>query len=415
MKSKFTAKTMFGIGLLGLNGAALYLLPYIRWSYYDAALEASGLNNTQFGITMSVYGILAMIFYAPGGWLADKFSARKLLSLSTLGVGLLGLWYAANPGYLSQLIIYAGWGVLATLTFWSALMKATRELGSSEEQGRLFGFVEGGRGILSTILSFICLFLFGKLGEGLGGFQGVVLTMAVLNLLTAILNWFFLKDKDEAKAEEKQKATPADILSILKMPAIWLISLVIVCCYSIYLGSTYLTPYFTNIIGATASMAALLAVMRSYILQFACGPTGGILADKMGSISKVIVGSYLVITAAMAAILLLPSTKSMMIPLVLILIVLCSGIFAMRGIYFATIDEVGIPIKITGTAVGIVSLIGFVPDVYMSALCGKLLDQYEGVSGYRAIFIVMILFAVVGLAASILLSWVVKKQKSLTG
>lgn len=414
MKTKFSAKTMMGIALLGLSGAALYLLPYIRWSYYDAALEASGLNNTQFGITMSVYGIVGMIFYAPGGWLADKVSARKLLSISTLGVGLLGFWYASCPGYIAQLMIYAGWGILATLTFWSAMMKATRQLGSSEEQGRLFGFVEGGRGILSTVLSFICLFLFGKLGEGLGGFKEIVITMSVLNIITAVLNFIFLKDsKDGAPAEAKKKAAASDIIAILKMPAVWLIALVIVCCYSIYLGSTYLTPYFTNVIGATASMAAFLAIMRSYILQFICGPSGGILADKTRSVSKVIIGSYVVITVAMAAVLVLPSTKNMMIPLVVILIVLCAGIFAMRGIYFATIDEVGIPLNITGTAVGIVSLIGFLPDVFMSTLCGSMLDRYDGAAGYRAIFIVMMVFAVVGLLAAILLNKVVKKQKAL--
>ncbi|MCI9546676.1 MAG: MFS transporter [Lachnospiraceae bacterium] len=405
MKSKFSVQTYVGIVLLSLSGAAIYLLPYLRWSYYDALMEASGLNNTQFGVTMSVFGVLAMIFYPVGGLAADRFSAKKLLSIAVIGSGILGVWYSTFPSYMAQVVIYAGWGVLSTLTFWAAMMKATRQLGSSDEQGRLFGLVEGGRGVLSTIVSFAALFAFSKMGEGLGGLKGIIVAMSVVNIVTGILIFFFLKEgqREDVKEEGQKKLQLSDIVRILKMPAIWLISLIIICCYSVYLGSTYLTPYFTNVIGATASFAALLSIMRTYVLQFLGAPTGGMLADKIGSITKVINGCYVVMIAALVLIILLPSTKGAMIPLIIVLLALCGGIFAMRGIYFATIDEVDIPIHVTGTAVGIVSIIGFMPDVFISALCGKFLDVFEGAAGYRAIFIMMLAFAVVGLISTMLL------------
>lgn len=204
----------------------------------------------------------------------------------------------------------------------------------------------------------------------------------------------------------------ADIADILRKPAVWLISLIIVCCYSVYLGSTYLTPYFTNVIGATASFAALLSIMRSYVLQFVCAPAGGALADRIGSITKVINACYLVMVAALVLIILLPTTKGAMVPLVAVLIILCAGIFAMRGIYFATIDEADIPMHVTGTAVGIVSIIGFTPDVFMSALCGKLLDSFEGAAGYRAIFILMLAFALAGLISALLLLKMNQKKEN---
>lgn len=410
MNSKFTVKTYISIILLSLSGASIYLLPYLRWSYYDAVMDASGLNNTQFGITMSIYGIFAMIFYTPGGWLADKFSAKKLLSISLLGTGILGFWFASFPGYAAQIIIYALWGILATLTFWAALMKATRRLGAEEVQGRLFGFVEGGRGILTTIISFAALFVFKKMGEGLGGLKGIVLIMSAINVIAAILVWFVLEEGESVKEEEKQKASAADIIAILKMPSVWLISLIIVCCYSVYLGSTYLTPYFTNVIGATASLAALLSIMRTYICQFICGPAGGVIADKIKSITKVIIGCYVIMLAALVVIIMLPASPKVMVPLVVTLIILCSGIFAMRGIYFATVGEVGIPIHVAGTAVGIVSVIGFLPDAFMSALCGGILDRYEGASGYRAIFILMLAFAAVGFLAAVILLKISRKK-----
>ncbi len=410
MKKGFSKKTYLNIFVICLASMSIYLLPYLRWTYYDAVMEASGLNNTQFGLTLSIFGVTTMICYAPGGWLADRFSSRKLMTLSMLGAGLVGFWYATFPGFAGQVIMYILWGVFATLTFWSSMMKATRKLGSSEEQGRIFGFVEGGRGICSTVVSFATLYFFTKLGEGLGGLRGIILVMSALCVISGVLVWIVLEDdkpKEEAQTEKK-KTGMADILVILKTPAVWLIAMVIICCYSVYLGSTYLTPYFTNVVKVSASMAAFISIARTYIIQFLAAPSGGILADKMHSITKVIIGCYVLIIAGLAAIIACPASA---LPLLMLaMIVLCVAIFAMRGIYFATVDEVNIPMHVMGTAVGLISVIGFLPDVFMSTLCGSLLDRYPGAAGYTAIFYVMLAFGVVGFIMAVLLLRQTRKQ-----
>lgn len=408
MKNGFSKKTYLNIFVICLSAMTIYLLPYLRWTYYDAVMEASGLNNTQFGLTMSIFGATTMICYAPGGWLADRFSSRKLMTLSMMGAGLVGFWYATYPGFAGQVVMYILWGIFTTLTFWSAMQKATRSLGSSEEQGRIFGFVEGGRGICSTVVSFITLFLFTKLGEGLAGLRGVILVMAALCVVAGILVWIVMEDDQPAavKEQEKKESGLSDILIILKTPTVWMIAMVIICCYSIYLGSTYLTPYFTNIIKISASVAAFISIARTYIIQFVAAPFGGALADKMHSITKVVIGCYMLIIVGLLAIIAAP--VSALPILMLAMIVLCVAIFAMRGIYFATVDEVNIPMNVMGTAVGLISVIGFLPDVFMSTLCGNLLDRYPGAAGYTAIFYVMLGFGVVGLVMSILL---LKKTK----
>ena len=410
-KSSLNARTYLNIFILCLSAYIVYVLPYLRWTYYDAVMEASGLNNTQFGLTMSLYGAVSMICYAPGGWLADRFSARKLMALSLVISGLSGLWFATFPGYVGQIIIYILWGACCTLTFWSAFQKSTRSQGNSEEQGRVFGLVEGGRGIVATVVSLGTLYLFSKMGEGLGGLRGIIIAMSVICFAAAVLVWFFLEDTARVQTETKKtKASGADIITILKTPAVWLIALVIICCYSIYLGSTYLTPYFTNIVKISASMSAFISIARTYIIQFVAAPAGGILADRIHSITKVVIGCYVLIIAGMAAIIATPAAAVGV--LILAMIVLCVAIFAMRGIYFATVDEANIPMRVMGTAVGIISVIGFLPDVFMSTLCGSLLDKYSGgAAGYRAIFLLMLGFAVAGLIVSILLLKCKKKAE----
>lgn len=238
----------------------------------------------------------------------------------------------------------------------------------------------------------------------------MILVMAALCIVSGVLVWIVMEDDRPLAADgvEKKKAGMSDILVILKTPAVWLIAMVIICCYSIYLGSTYLTPYFTNVIKISASMAAFISIARTYIIQFLAAPCGGALADKMHSITKVVIGCYGLIIVGLLAIIAAPVSA---LPVLMIaMIVLCVAIFAMRGIYFATVDEVNIPMNVMGTAVGLISVIGFLPDVFMSTLCGSLLDRYPGAAGYTAIFYVMLGFGVVGLVMSVLLLRVTKKR-----
>ena len=47
----------------------------------------------------------------------------------------------------------------------------------------------------------------------------------------------------------------------------------------------------------------------------------------------------------------------------------------------------------------------------MNAICGSLLDKYEGVQGYRYIFIMMLAIALVGLVSSWILYFMSKRKK----
>ena len=78
-----------------------------------------------------------------------------------------------------------------------------------------------------------------------------------------------------------------------------------------------------------------------------------------------------------------------------------AAVFALRGLYFAIMQEGEIPFRYTGTAVGIVSAIGYTPDVFMGPLMGKLLDDSPGVLGHQHVFVVVALFAVTGFVASL--------------
>ena len=79
-----------------------------------------------------------------------------------------------------------------------------------------------------------------------------------------------------------------------------------------------------------------------------------------------------------------------------------AAVYGLRGVYFALLEEGRIPPAVTGTAVGIVSVLGYSPDVFFGPLAGWVIDTHPGLDGYQIFSGVMIGFAVVGLLASTL-------------
>lgn len=407
---KTSAKNYFTLLILILGAAAFYQIPYLRWTFYDGMMELSGLDNTQFGLTMSAYGTVSMILYFPGGIIADRFSSKILVPISLIVTGLTGFWLITGPGFMGQMAAYVILAAAGTLTFWAALIKATRNLDSGDGS-KMLGLLEGGRGLFQAVFSGIFLVVFGMAANQVGGVKMVLGGYAVLNLVFGVLSFFLLKDEKKENAEESEPLRAKDVLEILKMPMIWLLAIVVIASYSFHLASTYMTPYFTNVIGATAILSGALAVVRNYIAQMAGAPLGGMLAEKTKSSSLIVACGYIAMVIGIGVVVILPANSSVMVPMVIFMIIAAVSIYVIRGIYFAIISEYGISLRLTGTAVGVVSVIGFTPDIFISPICGQLLDQYEGVSGYRYIFLMMLVIALIGLAASWILYFMTKKQK----
>jgi hypothetical protein len=74
-----------------------------------------------------------------------------------------------------------------------------------------------------------------------------------------------------------------------------------------------------------------------------------------------------------------------------------AGIYALRALYFAVLREAGILLAYTGTAVGIMSFLGYTPEIFMGPLMGVLLDNNPGAGGHRYVFLVLSIFSLTGM------------------
>jgi len=78
------------------------------------------------------------------------------------------------------------------------------------------------------------------------------------------------------------------------------------------------------------------------------------------------------------------------------------GIYGLRGIYFALFQESKIPLVYIGSAAGLISVIGYTPDVFMGPLMGYVLDRSPGALGHQHLFGILAAFAIIGLFATIM-------------
>ena len=80
--------------------------------------------------------------------------------------------------------------------------------------------------------------------------------------------------------------------------------------------------------------------------------------------------------------------------------VTCAAVFGLRGVYFALMEESRVPEHLTGTAVGLISLVGFTPDIFVAPVAGWLLDHDPGLAGHQHFFVFLAGFAALGLLAT---------------
>lgn len=398
--------------ILCLAGGVIYQLPYLRESYYVVMVDVFEVSNTQLGVLMSAFGIVNLLLYIPGGILADRISYKKLIPLSLILTSFVGFYYATFPSFMMLIVIHMVFAVTTVFTFWATLIKAVKLLGDSREQGKLFGFLEGGRGLTATIVALLSVLVFKRIGEGALGLRGIIIFYSLILFVLGVLAYFVLDEKSEAIA--KREPLFQGLSYALKIPAVWYASGIIFSAYSINGGLTYLTPYLTDVFRMSVSLGATVGIIRTYGLRIGGGPLGGMIADRIGSASKFLLFGFTGIIITTTGLIIIPAQESLL-TVTLVVVLLASFTIAMvRGVYFAPIDEMKIPNIYVGVAAGIISLIGYIPDIFIYTLYGTVLDNYPGKGGYKILFGIIVGLAVMGLVCSVLLSQTIAKQAKLT-
>ncbi len=406
MKSKNFRRFML-LFALGIAYGFMYVMPYMKSSFYDQMIAAMGVTNEQLGALMTYYTIALTISYLPGGWIGDRFKPKPVLLISIFGQAALSfLFMFTYESYTMSVIIWLLMALTGGFAFWPAIMKGIRMTGTDEEQGRMYGIFEALNGLASLVLSFIMLGIMAIAGAGdlISGFKKALACMGALSLLSGVLV-LILMPKNSAygvsEAEASQKITLKDYISTFKIPGVWIMSILVWCYVTISAVASYLTPYSTSVLGMSATLAASIGTIRTYGCRLVGGPLGGYLADKaFHSVSKEQVLGQAACIVTLLLFIIVPSGVNSVI-LVIMLLLVGVAMFLCKGTYFSVQPELGIPTNVSATAVAIATMIGYLPDMFVHTMFGNWIDAY-GNAGYTRILIYGVVTGVLGMIGALL-------------
>lgn len=420
MSIKFSARYL-KLAVLVIVAGNIYPLIYLRQNFELSMLEAFGITAQQLGQNYAMLGILYVVTYIPSGWLADRVSPRILMSFSLLLAGVLGLWFSTYPGFVELQIIYAGWGIAAGLTFWSALIKATTLLAAEDEQAKFFGILEAGRGLVEALLATIAVAILAYYLQTLGqdtpqALQKVIYMYVACMLVLAPISYFILADNDEPQAHNQKALNNstdqnrrywADIKSLITQEELWLCGVCILMGYQLFWASYSYSAYMQSQFSLTAVMAGTITVIMLWMRTI-----GATVAGFMGD--KFVREKVLGLMMALGAILLLVFTFMPLgvPPIALMANVAVIGLlmYGIRGIFWSTLSRVDVRNEIKGLAIGIVSIVGYSPDIYLPKLNGYLLGAYPGREGYTIYFCIIAVGGLIGALAAWRLHVIVQRK-----
>lgn len=400
-----------------MAGGAIYPLLYLRQNFELTLLTTFGISLAELNVAHSILGASFVLSYVPSGWLADRFSPRALLTFSVVMTGVVGLWYASIPGAQWITVIFALWGITTGLTFWAALIKGCSLLAPDDQQARFFGLLEGGRGLFEALLATIAVAWFAYAVSSMGAIDEVAMVQVIyfysaVCLVIGALLWVVLKDDSDGTTEggeTAQATTPVtlketmnDLLSLFVNMRVWLVAICILTGYQVFWATYTYSAFFQTQFGLDAVAVAALTTVRLWMR-----PIGAVLAGFLGDRFhpvRTLGVAILLAGFSLIALLFLPADS----PYTLLYFAVATSsvvIYGVRGIYWASFNTTRVEPKRAGLAIGMVSMIGYAPDIYMPLINTFLIETYGDTVGFQLYFGGVGLTALVGgVAAFYLLS-----------
>lgn len=419
MKKSANFKKWFTFVVLVISGGTIFKLSSLKDAFYVPMQEYMGLSHMQIGAALSVYGLVQTVGNFLSIYISDRFSKRLMISVSLVCVGLVGIYLSTFPGYAGILLCWGLFSFFAEVVYWPVLLKAVRLLGDETEQGRLFGFLEAGRGVVDTIVAFSALGIFALLGKGSAALRGSILFFSAIVIIVGIMCYMLVEDDKVVAVDEngkeinKNKVAWEGVVQAIKTPEIWVVSMTIASIYSVYCGLTYFIPFLKDIYGMPVTLIGAYGIVNQYGLKMVGGPLGGILVDKkFHSATKFLRVALIVAAIAMVGFIFLPhETMNVYVGMTCTLL-FGAIIFCMRAVFFAPIDEIKVPRNISGAAMSIACILGYAPQMFAFALYGHMLDAHPGMAGYRMVFSTMVGFAIIGVFITTVLLKMIKRKEN---
>ena len=259
-------------------------------------MPALDLTDQEMGVIFSSFVIGYALFQVPGGWLSDRWGARRIL---TIGL----VWWSCFTALTamaatSSLAVPLGIvGALALVRFLLGLgeavalptfNRAVTDWLPAHERGLGIGIAIGGIGVGSAMTPPITAWVMVNYG-----WQTAFYLSSLLGLILAIIWWVFARDRPAhdpcgqsiqgTVSTARSSATSPKIpwARLRNTPTVWWLVLSYACLgYVAYIYMSWFYLYLVNVRGFNVLRGGLFAAMPFLAILVSC-PLGGLATDRL--------------------------------------------------------------------------------------------------------------------------------------
>ncbi len=236
-------------------------------------------------------------------------------------------------------------GLLQPYLRFGPCVRIIRTTGTSEEQGRLYGYWFLGKGLTSIVLGFLSVPVFAKFGEGVDGLRATIIFYSVVTILAGVLARFVCQD--ETHSEDKANFRLADMAFVLKMPTVWLAGVVTFVCGQ-FISALAWSRRISRRSCIWANRKWQLPVFFAPMCYLRWGLIGGQLADRCASRTRFMIYAFIGMIVFTTVYFFLPGESRYVTIALANMVALGVFIYSANAVFFSIIDEVRIPAKSQG-------------------------------------------------------------------
>ncbi|WP_260286415.1 MFS transporter [Peribacillus aracenensis] len=361
-------KKWFILALL-FFGWALGNLDRFVMSYAIVDISADlSLKATTQGFVLSSFFLGYAIMQMPGGWLADKFGSRKVITSSMLLLSLFtGLTGAVNS-FMMIIVIRFLFG-LGEGGFMPASTKAISTVFPEQERSRAQSILLSSGGIIGILTPIFATYLMVSIG-----WRWMFFLMGGSGILFVILYFFYFKVPHVTTTETGQplQQTENPLKVVLKIPLLWSLFFSSFAIYTISWGLiSWLPSYLSKERGLDLVSIGWIQIIPG-IASFVGMLAAGYIMDLMPKGKEKYLG--IVITGIMAILTFFMFSASS-----IVVFIICETVVSLSGaiviILLNALLLKNIPTAVAGSAMGFVNVGGQLAGFIAPMVIGFIVDK----------------------------------------
>lgn len=358
--------------------------------------EDLSLSNTETGMVLSAFFLGYALMQMPGGILADRFGAKRVLLAAVIVWSIFTGLTAVAVGLGFMLVVRFLFGI-GEGGFQPSASKLISTYYPEDERSKVMSIMLSSSSIMSMLVPIISAVLLIAIG-----WRAIFAIAGIIGVIIVLLYWRFVPK--DPKVEETNTPIVKEILGkLLRMPVMWILVLAYFTIYAVNWGlNSWLPTYLTDVRNLDLLSIGWLQMIPGVIMILAM-LVSGYLIDKLdfkiskiiGALSALLLAIFLLLMFNASSITLF-ITYQCFVTLLMTFVVLLLPSFILKKI----------PAEYAGTAMGMANTGGQLAGFLTPTLIGVMVDTFNG--SYNAAVWMLVVISIVCVIS--ILSIVEQKQ-----